>query len=77
MFDMKKHDIEIMVGGMSCAHCAKRVEEALAAIPGVKASVNLKKKTAYADLSAQVEDAVLMEAVAQAGYTATAIKRNR
>jgi copper chaperone CopZ len=77
MFGIKKHDIEITVGGMSCMHCAKHVEEALNTIPGVKAEVDLKKNTAYADISTPVEDAALKAAVETAGYSATAIKRNR
>jgi copper chaperone CopZ len=77
MFGAKKHDIEITVEGMSCMHCVKHVEDALNAIPGVKAEVDLKKKTAFADLTQPVEDAALKAAINGAGYKATAVNRSR
>ena len=43
----------ITIEGMSCAHCQKRVEDALNAIGGGSAKVNLKKKTA--DIPAEVK----------------------
>ncbi|EGD04629.1 copper-translocating P-type ATPase, partial [Burkholderia sp. TJI49] len=40
-------DIELDIGGMTCASCAGRVEKALAAVPGVaRASVNLATERA-------------------------------
>ncbi len=41
------HDMEIGIGGMTCANCSARVERALNALPGVlKASVNLATERA-------------------------------
>ena len=59
---------EMIIEGMSCAHCSGRVEKALNAIEGVKASVDLEAKTAYVDLEEEVSDDVLTQAVTEAGY---------
>lgn len=63
--NMKK---EMKIEGMSCAHCSGRVEKALNAIEGVKASVDLEAKTAYVELEQEVSDDVLTQAVTEAGY---------
>ncbi len=76
----RKGDIGTMkkvltVEGMSCGHCAARVEKALSETAGVaSAKVNLKKKTAVVTLSADVSDAALADAVEKAGYKAVDIK---
>ena len=64
----------IKIEGMSCGHCAGRVEQALKEIDGVDAKVNLEQKTAEVTLSRQVPDQVLTAAVANAGYTVTGIE---
>ncbi|MDR3112958.1 MAG: cation transporter [Endomicrobium sp.] len=58
----------LYVEGMTCSHCKKRVEDALNAIDGVKAEVNLKKNVAEISLSKAVEDETLKKAVEEAGY---------
>ena len=35
----------LTVDGMACAHCGNRVQTALNALPGVKAKVDIAKKT--------------------------------
>ena len=62
----------LYIEGMSCMHCAGRVENALNAIEGVKAHVDLKKKRATVETDA--DDAVLIKAVEDAGYKVTKIK---
>ena len=62
---MKK---EMMIEGMSCSHCSSRVEQALNGVPGVKAKVDLERKTAYLELEQDVPDETLKQAVEQAGY---------
>ena len=49
--------------GLSCAHCQKRVEDALNSIAGVKAQVDLAKQQATVTLSSAVDDAALRSAV--------------
>jgi Cu+-exporting ATPase len=57
------------IEGMSCMHCAGRVESALKAVPGVAdAKVNLEKKEAVITLSENVPASKLMGAVEDAGY---------
>ena len=64
--------VKLQIDGMSCASCAKAVEKALGAVPGVdKASVNFVSKTAAIDLSdAQTAERSLIDAVKRAGYSA-------
>ena len=56
------------VEGMSCGHCSSRVEQALNAIDGVTATVNLEAKTATLQLASEVPDDTLRKAVEDAGY---------
>ncbi len=75
VFGKKKADVEMVVEGMSCGHCSARVEEALNGLDGVKAEVNLKKKTAYVTLESEVSDETLKATVENAGYSVTKISR--
>lgn len=65
-------DIELKIGGMTCAGCVGRVERALAAVPGVlHAQVNLATERALVRLLDGGPDrAALIQAVAAAGYEA-------
>ncbi len=56
------------INGMSCEHCQARVEKALNAIEGVNAKVELKKNRAVINLSEEITDQVLKDAVMEAGY---------
>ena len=59
------------IEGMTCASCVARVERALRQVPGVQeASVNLATETAEVHTRGVLDPAVLVEAVAQMGYTA-------
>ena len=62
---MKK---ELLIEGMSCQHCVKRVTQALQAIDGVQATVNLEQKKAVVELAHDVSDEALIAAVDEAGY---------
>ena len=59
----------IKIEGMSCAHCSGRVEKALNALEGVKATVDLKAKTANLTLNGEVNDTTIDDAVKDAGYS--------
>ncbi len=61
------------IEGMSCSHCSARVEQALTAIPGVSAKVNLEAKSADLTLSKPVDDKTLRDAVTGAGYEVVSI----
>jgi len=59
----------VPIEGMSCATCVGRVEKVLAAIPGVKASVNLSSEQAEIEFDpTRVKPNALAEAVERAGY---------
>ena len=70
----KEHGMEkkLHVEGMSCQHCVAHVTQALEAVDGVvKANVSLDEKSAVVELSSDVADNVLIDAVSEAGYEAT------
>ena len=58
------------IEGMTCASCVARVEKRLEKVEGVSASVNLATESARVRVPADVDDARLVAAVAEAGYTA-------
>ncbi len=59
----------IYIDGMSCAHCQKRVENALNELDGVSATVNLEEKSATLTLTKDVSMDAIKEAVEDAGFT--------
>lgn len=67
----------IEINGMSCAHCQARVEKALNGIEGVEAKVDLKKKQATVNLTTDIDDATLRNAITEAGYEVTAITEKK
>lgn len=56
------------INGMMCSHCTGMVTKVLNAIDGVSAEVSLEDKCAYIELSKEVSDDVLKNAVTEAGY---------
>jgi len=58
----------VKIEGMSCKHCAMRVEKALNALEGVKATVDLEGAAATVEASGDVSDVTLAAAVSNAGY---------
>lgn len=64
----------ISIEGMACSHCSANVERVLNAIDGVSATVNLEKKQATVNLTADVADDTLKTAIEDAGYKVTAIE---
>ncbi|MEU6124897.1 heavy metal translocating P-type ATPase [Streptomyces sp. NPDC047123] len=66
-------EVELAVGGMTCASCSSRIEKKLNRMAGVTATVNLaaeKAKVSYAD---GVEVGQLIALVEKLGYTAEEI----
>ncbi|WP_223846294.1 heavy metal translocating P-type ATPase [Wenzhouxiangella sp. AB-CW3] len=59
------------IGGMHCASCVDRIEQALGRIEGVlSVSVNLASNQALVTALGQIDEARLIEAVERAGYDA-------
>ena len=63
------------IEGMSCMHCAGRVEAALSDVQGVvMAKVDLEGKKATVQTNGDVGDEALAKAVTDAGYTVVDVK---
>ena len=62
--------IELVVGGMTCAACAARVQARLNKVDGVTATVNLSTERAYITAPPQVSPDELIGVATAAGYTA-------
>lgn len=63
----------IKIEGMMCSHCTSHVQNALNAIDGVKADVSLEDKAAYVEITSDVTDEMLKNAVTSEGYKVTGI----
>lgn len=65
----------LVIEGMSCNHCKMRVEKALSEVAGITGvSVDLASKTAMVEMSQEIEDAVLVNIVDDAGYDLVEVK---
>ena len=72
-YEVPTRSTELQVGGMTCATCAGRVERALRKLPGVlQVSVNLASERAHVQALDGIDDAQLVVAIEDAGYSATA-----
>ncbi|GAA5165892.1 heavy metal translocating P-type ATPase [Amycolatopsis dongchuanensis] len=67
----ERRDLELAIGGMTCASCAMRIERKLNRLDGVTASVNYATEKAKVSFPAGLDPATLVEQVEAAGYTAT------
>ena len=68
---MAIHEVELSVGGMTCASCSRRVEKALSKIDGVAAEVNYATGTALVHITGEVSNDQLIHAVESSGYSAS------
>src|SRR5690349_14808725 len=64
-------EIELAIGGMTCASCANRIERKLNKLDGVTASVNYATEKARVHAPDGVDPATLVATVEAAGYRAT------
>jgi cation-transporting P-type ATPase A/B/Cu+-exporting ATPase len=62
--------VELVIGGMTCAACAARVQAKLNKVAGVTASVNLSTERAYVSAPPTVSVDTLIGVVEATGYTA-------
>ncbi|WP_067470397.1 heavy metal translocating P-type ATPase [Nocardia amamiensis] len=63
--------VELVIGGMTCASCAARIEKKLNKLDGVTATVNYATEKARVDITGDVSPGDLIATVEQAGYTAS------
>lgn len=69
MFGNKKIKKNIKIEGMSCMHCAKKVENGLKEIKEVKSvNVKLEEKNAEVILKQEVENDILKKKIEDLGY---------
>jgi P-type Cu+ transporter len=61
---------ELVIGGMTCAACAARVQAKLNKLDGVTATVNLTTERAYITAPAHVSPPELVKVIQAAGYSA-------
>jgi len=66
---------EISIDGMTCQHCVKNVTEKLNQLNAVTSTVvHLEQKIAVVEYNAALDDAMIIKAISNAGYTVTNIK---
>ena len=63
-------DIELEIGGMTCASCANRIEKKLNKLEGVAATVNYATEKAKVTVPAGYDPGLLVAEVEKTGYTA-------
>ena len=63
-------NLELIIGGMSCAACAAHIEKALNKMPGVSATVNYATEKATISQSGDFGAKDLIKTVEKAGYSA-------
>ncbi|MGW1555168.1 heavy metal translocating P-type ATPase [Streptomyces sp. NPDC002144] len=63
-------EVELLIGGMTCASCAARVEKKLNRMDGVTATVNFATEKAKVSYPAGIQVADLIATLVKTGYTA-------
>jgi copper chaperone CopZ len=58
----------LKIKGMSCSHCATRVEKALNSLDGVEAKVDLASNSAKLTLAKELSNEEIKKAVENVGY---------
>ena len=71
------NDVELAIGGMTCASCAARIEKKLNKLEGVTASVNFATEKAKVSYSGSVSPEDLVSTVEATGYTASLRPKSR
>lgn len=69
--ETQPRDVDLVIGGMTCASCAARVEKKLNKLPGVTASVNFATEKARVSFPSTISPEELVATVEATGYTAT------
>jgi copper-transporting ATPase 1 len=63
------------IEGMSCSHCAKKVEDALYGLPEIEdVKVNLDNKNAEIEFSSEVDDKIISDLIKSVGFTPTTVE---
>jgi heavy metal translocating P-type ATPase len=67
-------EFDFVIGGMTCAACAARVQAKLNKLDGVTATVNLTTERAHVTAPAQVSPPELVKIIPAAGYSAELVR---
>ncbi|MFI7384668.1 heavy metal translocating P-type ATPase [Streptomyces sp. NPDC049813] len=73
MTDAPSTDLDLAIGGMTCAACSARIEKKLNRLDGVRATVNLATEKAKVSYAAEVSPQTLIDTITRLGYTAEPI----
>lgn len=65
----------LKIEGMMCGHCKKHVEDALNAMEGVSAQVDLEQKCAYVTMEQEVPEETFRKVIEEEGYQLTAMEQ--
>src|SRR5690242_7164517 len=68
--NMSNQSVELIIGGMTCASCAARIEKKLNRMDGVTATVNFATEKAKVSYPDGIAVADLIATVEKTGYTA-------
>lgn len=69
MFGNKKEEKIISIEGMSCIHCAKKVENALKEIPQIKSvKIDLEERKAKIIIKEKIDNEILKKAIEELDY---------
>ena len=72
----KLYTLEIDVSGMHCVNCKNRLEKKInETIKMAVCKVNLEKKKAYVSCFEEIDDALIIKTIEEAGYTPGECKR--
>jgi copper chaperone len=63
--------LKLKIQGMTCGHCVMHVKQAIAAVPGVEAPVDVSLERGEATLGGNPDVNAVFAAVAEEGYTAS------
>ena len=70
----KKEKITVYIDGMSCMHCASRVEKAFSEI-GLSAKVDLTQKCAYVKSKNEPDKETVFNKISALGFTPVRIEK--
>lgn len=75
MFFKRKNQKIINVEGMTCKHCAQKIEKALENLIDISnAKANLNKKTITITYNSTIDEILIKKTIEDLGYTVTGIK---
>lgn len=75
LFFKKKYKATVYIDGMSCGHCAAKIENAINVIQGCTSKVDLAKKCAYVKSDSPLNKTDIFNAISNIGFTPVKIEK--